>query len=319
MRPKTLALAAVATGAAVALPALALRRWGAAEDPTGGEALGDIDGERFSVPLDDGTELVGVAGGEGPDVVLVHGWTNDRRIWRAVGQRLIDTGHRVITYDARGHGESHEGAVDHSLPRLAADLRAVLEHVGAKGATVVGHSMGGMTAQTLVTSDPSVTDELMSSLVLVATACHGVTRGSPRLDAIAVRVVSGPVTRRIMSRPVAGLFTLRNGVGEVVCRSHLTAMRETFAGTAPSALSGCLTGMQEMDLREALESIEIPVTVVAGRKDQLTPMALSEEIARRIPHCRLEVLDRIGHMIQLEAPDTLARLITDSVPVLEQR
>lgn len=68
--------------------------------------------------------------------------------------------------------------------------------------------------------------------------------------------------------------------------------------------------MHTMDLR-GLRSIDVPVTVVAGAKDHLTPVKRGRELAQRLG-ARLDVLSDVGHMIPLEAPDELAGLISNA-------
>lgn len=316
MRTRNLVLAA-ATGAVVAAPVVAARRWQANQDPTEGMALADTEGDPLEVTADDGTVLRGVVAGEGPDVVLLHGYTNSRQVWGAVAQRLVDKGHRVIAYDHRGHGESDEGPGDFSLPRLASDLGAVLDHVDARHAVLAGHSMGGMTAQTLVITEPGRTEEQVGALVLVATACHGVGR-SPWLDRVAKWVVSGKVAAAVMARPAIGTFAVRRIVGKRASLAHLEAQCQTFTTTAVAARRGCLAGMHEMDLRDRLGEITIPVTIVSGQIDRLLPFSPGDVLARGIPHSRHEVLHGMGHMLHWEDPDTVARLIADTVPVLHR-
>jgi pimeloyl-ACP methyl ester carboxylesterase len=88
-----------------------------------------------------------IAGPEGaPTVVLLHGGGQTRHSWRGTLDRLAAAGFRVIAYDARGHGESDwapDG--DYSIPALASDLCTVLESA-APSVSLVGASMGGMTA-----------------------------------------------------------------------------------------------------------------------------------------------------------------------------
>ena len=81
------------------------------------------------------------------------------RCGRPVAHRLLEAGHQVVLYDQRGHGESTVGDDGFTIPRLGADLRAVLEAVDARDAVLAGHSMGGMTIQSLVAHHPDVVDE----------------------------------------------------------------------------------------------------------------------------------------------------------------
>src|SRR5947209_15546198 len=99
-----LALAAGATGAAAAAAGavVAGRRWAAADDPDAATRLTIRDGTDVRIPTTDGGGIAATvargADAGGRTFVLVHGWTNDRRIWAPVARILLDRGHRVVLY-----------------------------------------------------------------------------------------------------------------------------------------------------------------------------------------------------------------------------
>jgi pimeloyl-ACP methyl ester carboxylesterase len=81
----------------------------------------------------------------GPSVVLLHGAGQTRHAWQGVGERLANSGYRVITFDARGHGDSEwDPAGDYDLALMVQDLRRVLEAIGVHRPALVGASMGGL-------------------------------------------------------------------------------------------------------------------------------------------------------------------------------
>ncbi len=81
--------------------------------------------------------------GAGAPVVLIHGWPLSGRSWEAQVPALVEAGHRVITYDRRGFGDSSQPWDGYDYDTLAADLDALLTHLDVTGATLVGFSMGG--------------------------------------------------------------------------------------------------------------------------------------------------------------------------------
>ncbi len=81
----------------------------------------------------------------GASVVLLHGAGQTRHAWRGVGERLASAGYRVITFDARGHGDSEwDRAGDYDLASMVQDLRCVLDALGVHRPALVGASMGGL-------------------------------------------------------------------------------------------------------------------------------------------------------------------------------
>src|SRR3954467_274185 len=81
--------------------------------------------------------------GSGKPVVLIHGWPLSGRSWEKQTTALLAAGHRVITYDRRGFGDSSKTAVGYDYDTLAADLNQVIEKLSLRDATIVGFSMGG--------------------------------------------------------------------------------------------------------------------------------------------------------------------------------
>jgi pimeloyl-ACP methyl ester carboxylesterase len=299
--------ALVGLGVAAAAGAVAARRadqrWATAED---GIRPGDLDlpdGKPLLVTTDDGAELVGSVSGEGPVVVLPHCWTGSRTMWAPVAHRLLAAGCQVVLYDQRGHGESTVGDDGFTIPRLGADLKAVLEAVDAHDAVLGGHSMGGMTVQALAVHHPDVLDERVRALVLVSTAASGLGRGNG--DALGRRVVASPGLERAM-RSRAGHAMVRGTVGAGVRRNHLVVTRDLFLACPPEARAGFLSAMQAMDLRKGIAAIAVPTTVVVGTRDRLTTPKLADELVRTIPDAKLVTLPDRGHQLPLEAPDEVA-------------
>jgi pimeloyl-ACP methyl ester carboxylesterase len=300
--------AGLAVAGAAAGARSALRRWEDAEDPCGPDGLALPAGSEHTVTTDDGAELaVHVAGPEdGPPVVLVHCWTGDRGLWGAVARRLVETGHRVALYDQRGHGASTMGSDRASIERIGADLRHVLEDLDLTGAVLAGHSMGGMAVQALAVHHPDVVAERAAGVVLVATASRVLARPIP--PAVArVLMRGGPVDRRPGSR--GGLAAIRPVVGRAPRLAHVVATRDAFERTDAAVRAGFLVAMSHMDLRDGLADIDLPVTVLVGTQDRLTPPRLARRLAASIPGADLAVLPGAGHMLPLEEPDRVAEAI----------
>lgn len=95
----------------------------------------------------DGTEIHYISLGEGENtLIFLHGWTAGVREWLPYASELAEN-HRVICWDARGHGgHNYAESTDTSLPEMAADLDALIRHYGIEDAVLVGHSMGALTA-----------------------------------------------------------------------------------------------------------------------------------------------------------------------------
>ena len=309
---RTVAIGAGAGGVgAVALGTGVARRAARAlpTDPTGGEPLLLPPGEEARISTRDGGEIVLHDAGSGPQTfVLSHGWTNDRRVWGPVARRLVARGHRVVVYDQRGHAGSTAGTDGLTMSALADDLAAVLDHVGATDVTVAGHSMGGMTAQALLVERPEVVKAHVGAVVLVSTACADV--GGPDVfKEVTERVLTSRTFDRALANPRLGLRVIRGVVGRHAHASHLGAVRDLLVATPAPTRTLFAAAMATMDFSEALASIDLPVAIVVGSHDRLTPARQSRRLGGIIRGSTLDVIAGAGHMLSLEAPDELTDLL----------
>ncbi|PRH79450.1 alpha/beta hydrolase [Streptomyces solincola] len=260
-----------------------------------------------TVTTDDGaalavTVLAPLGTPSGTTVVLAHGWAAARRVWGTVADRLIREGHRVVLYDQRGHGASAPGREGFTVPRLGADLGAVLEHVGAPDAIVAGHSGGGFAALSYVTSGPRE----LSGLLLLGTAAHD--QDTPDSE---VRMMGSALFTRALRRPALGRKLLGQTMGKGADRRALEVNRQMFAATAPQVRADAFRSSRGMDLREPLATVRIPAVVLAGAADRVVAPALGRAVAEALPEARFEELPDAGHMLPLETPQEVVRAIRE--------
>ncbi len=293
------AAAAAAAGAVgVELARRATRRAGPEEE---------LGGRSFSITTSDGAVLAATELARGPLVVLAHCYTGSRLVWAPVATRLVETGHRVVLWDQRGHGESTVGTDGFTIERLGEDLREVLEAVDAKGAVVAGHSMGGMGVMALASLHPEVITQRARSLVLVSTAAGGLGTVVPAGTVAAV--LASPVATMVTAS-VIGPLVGRVVHGPGMTWSQLVTGTRLYSRTAPATRAGCLRSMAAMDLRTGLEQCHVPAVVVVGEHDRLTPVRMAADIAAHLPDADLIVVPKAGHMLPFEAPDRLAEIIS---------
>jgi len=117
-------------------------------------------------------------GGDGPAVMLLHGWTASADLnWCGAYADLADAGYRVLAIDHRGHGRGLRPLVPFTLADCAADAADAIRKLGVAPATVVGYSMGGAVAQLMARDHPDV----VGGLVLSGTAQHWQDHHSQRV------------------------------------------------------------------------------------------------------------------------------------------
>lgn len=304
MRPLNAIGATAATVSVVAAITVSRRRRRRSEP---GDPLATVVSRSWRLTTSDGASLGLMDAGEGPVVVLAHGWTESRMIWSATAAKLISSGHRVVLYDQRGHGESTIGSAGISIERLGEDLCEILTKLDLHDAVIVGHSMGGMTIMASMVEHPELISTRVQAALLVSTAAAGLGR-HPRVDGLAGVLIGSAGLTRAFAGPL-GPYLVRRSLGRRPDPGHSRRTATLFATTAGATRRDCWTAISTMDLRTRLGSASCPVTVVVGARDHLTPPRLAREIVGLIPGSGLVVLPDVGHQLPFEAPDSLAALI----------
>jgi pimeloyl-ACP methyl ester carboxylesterase len=242
--------------------------------------------------------------GEGPPIVFVHGISGSWQNWLENLPHFARN-HRAIALDLPGFGASPMPSWTIDMFAYGRLLHDFCEKLGADGgATLVGNSMGGLVAAEAVLSAPGRFDRLVlvSAAGLIntwlphergtATSQAWNTFGRP-FGAAARFVVSHPRARYAMFR----FFIRYPG------RLHKELLWEQMASGLPApGFADALDAVIEYDARDRLEEIEIPTMIVWGRDDWVIPSAAALSYHRRIPHARLEIFERTGHVPQLERP-----------------
>jgi pimeloyl-ACP methyl ester carboxylesterase len=239
-------------------------------------------------------ELRGEAAGEGPPILLCHGITATRRYVIHGSRALERAGHRVVAYDARGHGESDpapEGR-GYGYPELVGDLERVVAGEVAEGGrhALAGHSMGAHTAVAYALAHP----ERVSALVVVGPVYAGepISDASRAYwdglaDALEAGGVEGFVEcidREQSTDPAWRDSVLRFTRERMLEHRHLDAI---VAARREVPTSRPFAGMAE------LEGLRVPTLVVASGDDADPghPRAVAEAYAERIPGARLAIED----------------------------
>lgn len=240
----------------------------------------------------DGVTLAACDDGAGIPVVLAHGLSASRRYVVMGSSALRRSGHRVISYDARGHGSSSPApaAGAYGYVELVADLRALLDELEIERAVLAGVSMGAHTILRLALDAP----ERVAGLAVITPAYDPVGYDSDgrlaRYGALAAGLRDGGVEGYLAVYDVGRL-------PEALQASAATFVRQSMARHEhPEAVADALLAVprsRPFEDLHALEAIECPAVVVASRDaaDPGHPLALGELYAELLPAGRLVVED----------------------------
>ncbi len=227
--------------------------------------------------------------GQGPALVLLHGWGLHGGVWDSLMPRL--TPHLKVTrVDLPGHGRSRQVPMPHSLTELTLQVMAMVP----PGSVVLGWSLGGLVALEAALRMP----QRLRGLVLANTTPRFVTAADwshamppDQLQEFATGL-SGDY-RETLHR-----FLSLQVRGDESARAALRSLRDSlFAYGEPdtAALATGLELLRSSDLRSGLKDIALPTLVLAGAYDRLTPPGASEYMAKAIPGARMEVFPKSAH------------------------
>ncbi len=273
------------------------------------QLLAEPQGEEVTLIRPDGTELRALVAGEGPPVVLVHGYTVTLAEWNLVWDDLLARGFRVIAFDQRGHGRSTLGSEGIGSAPMAADIAAVLEHFDVADAVLVGHSMGGFVTIRALLDHAGVAHRLRG-LVLFATWAGRVLDGAPQNKLQIPLLERGILQRLIRYRTVGVLF----GAAQCGARpspAMVSVFTEGFRQHVEEhgALLPIVRAFSREDRYPRLGEITVPTVVMVGAADRTTPPSHSRRMADGIPGARLVTVPDAGHALNWEAPDELVKVI----------
>lgn len=273
------------------------------------QLLAEPHGEEVTITRPDGTVLRALAAGEGPPVVLVHGYTVTLAEWNVVWDALLARGYRVIAFDQRGHGRSTLGSEGIGSQPMAADIAAVLEHFDIDDAVLVGHSMGGFVSIRAVLDHSDVSRRLCG-LVLFATWAGRVMDGAPQNKLQIPLLERGILQRLIRYRTVGVLFGAAQ-CGKRPSPAMVSVFSEGFRQHVDEhgPLLPIVRAFSREDRYPRLGEITVPTVVMVGAADRTTPPNHSRRMADGIPGARLVTVDDAGHALNWEAPDELVKVI----------
>lgn len=223
-----------------------------------------------------GLSLAYEVAGEGPPVLLVHGFASSGKVnWVDTGwvETLVGAGYRVITLDNRGHGQSDKPHdPDQYYPaQMAEDAISLLDHLGIEQAAVIGYSMGARIAAFMAFSHP----ERLAAAVfggMGMNLINGLTDGND--------IIAG------LRAPSLEDLTHRTARQFRIFADHTGSDRE--------ALAACMETSRQPMARADVRRIEVPVLVAVGEADEMA--GPPEPLAELLPHGEGFVIPKRDHM-----------------------
>jgi non-heme chloroperoxidase len=254
--------------------------------------------------------------GQGPPVVLIHGYPLTGNSWEKQERMLLDTGHRVITYDRRGFGKSSQPTIGYDYDTFAADLDIVLETLEVRDAVLVGFSMGTGEVTRYIAKYGS---DRISKAVMMGAIPPYLLKTPDNPEGIDQSLFDGFMKQVIADRPaflksfVDNLYNFDMLRGSRVSDE---AWRDSFHAAismSPYAAAACIPTWLT-DFRADLPQIDVPTLVIHGDADRVLPF---ENTAKRlpgmIPDMQLKVIEGGPHAIGWTHADEVNRALHEFI------
>jgi pimeloyl-ACP methyl ester carboxylesterase len=253
-----------------------------------------------SVTVDERRELVrgrSIAfrrSGEGPPLILLHGFTQDSRVWRPQLEDLPDE-FDVIAWDAPGAGASADPTDVFTIADWADDLATLLDRLRVDRAHVLGLSWGGFLAQELYRRH----ERRVSSLVLADT--YAGWKGSLPNGVAEQRLAAALRDSRLSPSEFVALY-LPSMFSQHPPAKESHELARIMAEFHPIGFRLMAAALAVADTRDLLPTIRVPTLLIWGDQDARSPLDVAHQFHEAIPGSRMVVIPGAGHMSSLENP-----------------
>lgn len=234
---------------------------------------------------------------EGPDeapvIIMIHGFPLNKSMWNKQVEVLIET-YRVIVYDVRGHGNSSAGTDDFSIELFEVDLLGLMDALKIEKATICGLSMGGYIALNAVENFPKRFD----ALILCDTNCIADTPEAKGKRMMSIDSIQKNGLEQYANESLGNLFAPESFVTN---KEEIALVKEMIMKTSVQSLSNTLIALSERkETCAGLAAINIPVLILVGKEDKITPPDAAQFMQKNIKGSKLNIIEHAGHLSNIE-------------------
>ena len=235
-------------------------------------------------------------------IVFVHGFPFDHKMWNNQIEELSKE-YFCISYDIRGLGESPSNEGQFTMEMFVDDLQEIIETLKLDRPVLCGLSMGGYIAlRTIEKSESS-----FRAAILCDTKSEADNNETKVKRAEGIKKINGQGIEKYVNDFVPSCFA-----EESLPKSFYKETIERSLISSPIGVKGCLLAMAgRTDTTEYLSKIKIPVLVICGEKDKLSPPHVMKEMADKISDSEFQIIPGAGHISPLENPEATNKTIKD--------
>jgi non-heme chloroperoxidase len=258
--------------------------------------------------------------GAGEPIVLIHGYPLSGRAWDKQVSLLLDAGHRVITYDRRGFGNSSQPSTGYDYDTFASDLKTLLDELDIHEVTLVGHSMGTGEVTRYLSKYGS---DRIARGVLVSPIPPFLLETDDNPEGLPGSLFEGFVQNAKADTPawmkgfLDNFYNMDQYAGKLVSPEAFTSSLDVALAASAIAAVACIPTW-ETDFRADLGKIDVPLLVIQGDADRILPFPNTGKRLPDLIDCELVVIDGGPHAIAWthadQVNDALLQFIGAAVP-----
>jgi len=231
-----------------------------------------------------------------PVIIFIHGFPFNKSMWNSQVESLKDN-YRLITYDIRGHGKSDAGNEDFSIDLFVSDLIGLMDALKIDRAILCGLSMGGYIALNAVEKYKNRFD----ALILADTQCVADSPEGKEKRTKAIEGIRKDGVEKYARESIKNLFA---PVSLITRKKEVADIRGMIVKTSEESLCGTLHALSvRKETCHMLSEIKVPVLIMVGKEDKLTPPAAAMFLYEKIKGSLLRIIDHAGHVSNLENPE----------------
>jgi non-heme chloroperoxidase len=268
------------------------------KQPVGSEAF---------VTTPDGANIRTITAGNGPIIVLAHGFGGTIRDWNLIFENLVLKGYKVIAFEQRGHNKSTFGKDSISSKSMASDYKTILEHFDVKNAILVGHSMGGFLSIKFMLDYPEIANARLKAALIMASFAGDVSKDNAQ-NKIQIPLIKGGYLNTIMDSKSLSTLFMASLIGKPY-KAIIQTSLDNFKLQNYQKLVPILEAFVNESYYPRLSEIKIPCSIVVGTADKTTPSFHSETLATDIPNAVLSKIEGRGHLLNWESPNEIVEQI----------
>jgi len=232
---------------------------------------------------------------DAPTIIFIHGFPFNKSMWEPQMEALKQN-YRVIAYDIRGHGDSDAGNENYSIDLFSNDLLFFMDALDIEKPILCGLSMGGYIALNAIGKFP----EHFAGLVLSDTQCLSDTPDTREKRMKAIEIINTNGVEKYAEESLKNLFAPQSFTTK---KKEISDIRNMILQTSKQSLSYTLFALSERKgTCSKLQDIEVPVLILVGKEDKITPPIAAKMMHEKIQGSLLKIIEDAGHVANLENP-----------------